>query len=108
VHAVRHTIGLTHQADIQQFKQHFGAQFCYLPIVTREASTTLRGRIPQLLANGALIQAAQLPLTPEASQILLCGNPAMIKDSMAWFISQGFKKNSRSQPGQLTTESYWQ
>jgi ferredoxin--NADP+ reductase len=76
--------------------------------VSREdAAPALRGRIPALLRDARLEAAAGLKLAPADSQVMLCGNPDMLKDTNAALAERGLRKNRRRSPGQVTVESFW-
>ncbi|MFC3108257.1 ferredoxin--NADP reductase [Undibacterium arcticum] len=82
--------------------------------VTREAAAQgaglpglLKGRITTLLENGTLESAAGMRLTPEASRVMLCGNPDMITDARRLLHQRGFLPCRRVIPGQFLTENYW-
>lgn len=109
VHAVRHNTELAYHAEVVQLQQTH-AQLRYVPIVSREAptvNTQLIGRIPQLISTGALEQQAHCRLQAASSQVMICGNPAMIKDTSALLQERGLRKHRRSSPGNITTEQYW-
>ena len=102
VHAVRHARELVYQEDIRQMKN-----LKYVTFVSREAAAgSLAGRIPAALADGRLEAAAGLPLGLD-SQVMLCGNPDMLKDSSAALIARGLRKHRRRSPGQISVESFW-
>ena len=107
VHSVR-TIGdLVYRELINQYQHQYPGQLHYQPIVTREAhSGALNKRLPELIQSGELQSACQQPLTPR-SQVMLCGNPDMIKDTKATLESLGLTKNLRREPGNITVEQYW-
>ena len=107
VHAVRHTEELTYRATIDQLlAQH--AKLQYIPFVSRqETNFALGGRIPAALTDGRLEERAQLSMHPANTHLMLCGNPAMLKDVQAVMAERGFKRNRRRDPGQITTENYW-
>jgi ferredoxin--NADP+ reductase len=67
----------------------------------------LNARITTLLENGRLEQAAGIPLTVEASRIMLCGNPEMIEDTRRLLHHRGMRPCRRLLPGQFVTENYW-
>jgi ferredoxin/flavodoxin---NADP+ reductase len=103
VHAVRHARELVYRDEIEAMQN-----LRYVPVVSREdASGALRGRIPQLLRDGSLEAAAGLKLAPENSQVMLCGNPDMLKDGTAVLLERGLRKNRRRTPGHITVESFW-
>src|SRR5438876_765802 len=41
------------------------------------------------------------------SQVLLCGNPDMLKDATAALVERGLRKHRRRNPGQISVESFW-
>src|SRR5688572_167902 len=102
VHAVRHARELVYQEDIRRMKN-----LRYVTFTSREAAEgSLAGRIPAALADGRLEAAAGLQLG-QASQVMLCGNPDMLKDSSAALIARGLRKHRRRSPGQISVESFW-
>jgi ferredoxin--NADP+ reductase len=38
---------------------------------------------------------------------MLCGNPAMVSDSVHALAQRGMKKHRRRSPGHITVENYW-
>jgi ferredoxin--NADP+ reductase len=46
-------------------------------------------------------------LSAETSQVMLCGNPDMVRDVTAALVARGMKKHRRRSPGQITVENYW-
>lgn len=108
VHAVRHAQELVYRDDVERARERHGTRFRYVPIVSREdAAHALRGRIPALLRDARLEGAAGLELAPADSQVMLCGNPDMLKDTNAALAERGLRKNRRRSPGQITVESFW-
>lgn len=109
VHAVRYKDELTYQETIAEVQANHPEDFIYIPIVSREpCDFALSGRIPQAVEYGLLEQRAGLEITPEDSQIMLCGNPAMVQDTMNILIEKrGLKKHSRRDPGHISIEKYW-
>ena len=108
VHAVRWQEELSYQDMITAIARK-QAGFSYVPIVSRESSeTTLPGRIPQAIENGTLEQRTGLKIRAEDSHIMLCGNPAMVQDTMDVLINdRGLRKHSRREPGHISIEKYW-
>ncbi len=82
--------------------------FRYLPALSRERRDGLvHGRVTAALASGALERAAGVAFAPEASHVMLCGNPAMIAEMQQLLAARGLKKHRRREPGQITIEKYW-
>jgi len=102
VHAVRKAEELVYRDMIKETKAK------YVSIVSRESHRgSLAGRIPAAIRDGTLEAAAGLRLSPEASQVMLCGNPAMLKDAAAVLVERGLRKHRRRTPGHITVESFW-
>ncbi|MBK1692490.1 ferredoxin--NADP reductase [Ectothiorhodospira mobilis] len=107
VHAVRRQEELTYGDTILGFRER-GEQFQFVPFVSREeAPGALPGRIPAAIENGLLERHVDLPLTPDAAQVMLCGNPQMVADTSAVLKARGMTRNRRREPGHITTENYW-
>jgi ferredoxin--NADP+ reductase len=103
VHAVRHARELAYRDEAQSIPA-----LRYVPVVSREdAPGALRGRIPALMREGQLEARAGARLAPETAQVLLCGNPDMLKDATAALAERGLRKNRRRTPGHITVESFW-
>lgn len=111
VHSVRHAAELAWREEIAALPDQFPAakaRLVYIPIVTREpGATALTERIPLLLADGRLEQAAATPLSLAGSRLMVCGNPEMTKESRQWLGNRGFATNRRGVPGQMAFEKYW-
>lgn len=107
VHTVRTIADLVYRELIQQYQHQFPGQLHYQPIVTREAHAgALDKRLPELINSGALQHACNQAITP-SSQVMLCGNPDMIKDTKTVLEALGLRKNLRRAPGNITLEQYW-
>ena len=109
VHAVRYQNELTYQATIDAIKAAHSEQFMYVPFVSREAAPdVLSGRIPQAVEDGRFEKCTGLKINAEDSQVMLCGNPDMVLETMDVLINtHGLKKHSRRDPGQISIEKYW-
>lgn len=108
IHAVRFSADLSYQAEINELLERHPDQLVVQPFVSREpAPLSLPGRIPQAIADGMLERHIGLTLNPEQSQIMLCGNPEMVRETKAILETMGFVKNLRRKPGQITMEHYW-
>lgn len=113
VHSVRSAAELAYADAIRQIAADPrwggapGRGLIYLPVVTREAGPWLAERIPDAIRSGALETAAGIKLDPEASRVMICGNPEMVKASRAALAERGFKSPRRGNPGNLVVEKYW-
>lgn len=107
-HGVRSADELTYQDEIGRFAASHPDQFVYIPFVSREHTDfALRGRIPDAIRDGRLERRAEISLDAATCQVMICGNPDMVRDTTAVLEERGFKRNRRTQPGQITTEQYW-
>jgi ferredoxin--NADP+ reductase len=113
VYSVRVASELAYQELIAElmsrdYLAEYADKFLFIPIVTREEHPgALHGRITQLIENGELEQAAGLPLTPEHSRLMLCGNPQMIDDTRKLLKQRDLNLSLSRRPGQVAVENYW-
>jgi ferredoxin/flavodoxin---NADP+ reductase len=106
VHAVRFSRELTYRDSIEALRHSRGLR--YVSFVSREAAPgSLAGRVPAAARDGRLEAAAGLELAPQTSQVMLCGNPDMLKDATAALAERGMRKHRRRAPGHITVESFW-
>lgn len=114
VHSVRLAEDLAYTQLIQKIKDDSslgggsGRNLIYIPVVTREATQFLSRRIPDLISSGDLAETAGVKFGSSVSSVLLCGNPAMIKEVRALLKPLGFQAPRRGEPGNLIAENLWQ
>lgn len=114
VHSVRQVRELAYRDEIAAIPHEASlaaspARLRYVPVVTREPCPgALMARIPQLIEDGRLEQAAGVKLDLQRSRIMVCGNPEMARELRGQFTARGFRTNRRAAPGQLAFENYWQ
>jgi ferredoxin--NADP+ reductase len=108
VYAVRTHSELSYQERIANVQTLHAEQFIYVPFMSREVSDfAMPGRIPDAIVDQRLETRAGLLLSADNSQVMMCGNPQMVEDTMKVLIERGLKKHRRKDPGQITVESYW-
>jgi ferredoxin/flavodoxin---NADP+ reductase len=114
VHGARHPDEFVYHDRLSEMadKPPFEATTARLHVVravTREAGEApiLHGRVTTLLENGTLEKAVGLPMSVEASRIMMCGNPQMIEDMRRLLHQRGMRPCRRALPGQFVTENYW-
>ena len=108
VHAVRHAPELAYRETIAALQKEKRGVLRYVTFVSREAAPgSLAGRIPDAVRDGRLEAAAGAALSAAGSQVLLCGNPGMLKDMQAALAERGLRKHRRRAPGQVSVESFW-
>lgn len=108
VYGVRTLSDLSYQERISQISAKYPGQFTFIPFLSREpANFALPGRVPQAITDGRLEAHAGIKISTENSQIMLCGNPQMVRDTTKALLERGLKKHHRFDHGQITAENYW-
>jgi len=108
VHAVRTAVELTYGDEIESLLEQHPEQLQYVPFVSREdTDSAIKARVPVAIEDGRLEQRAGFKMTAADSQVMICGNPAMVRGTVAVLERRGMQKNKRREPGHITTEQYW-
>jgi len=108
VHAARHPDELVYGEVIASIASAHSGKFAHIRVTSREAAANaLQGRIPGLISDGSLEAHGGCALSSTQAQVMLCGNPDMVKDAMAELALRGMKKHRRRSPGHITVENYW-
>ena len=108
VHAVRTAAELTYRDQIDAIAQRYGQRFQYIPFVSRElVPGAIHGRIPAAISDGSLEARAGIALTADTAHCMLCGNPDMVRDTVAVLQARGLRKHRPKHPGHITVEAYW-
>jgi ferredoxin--NADP+ reductase len=107
-HSVRTAEELAYQDLIQTFRKQHPQQFIMVPLVSREDHRgAICGRITTAIADDRMAQYTGLTIEAKSSQVMLCGNPGMVRDTTALLKERGLKENRRRDPGQISVEKYW-
>ena len=81
IHTVRHVVDLGYREELEAMVAAQAGRLVFLPTTSRDnVEGVLAGRVTNALDDGRIEQAAGVQLTPEHSQVMLCGNPAMLDD----------------------------
>jgi ferredoxin--NADP+ reductase len=108
VYGVRYENDLAYASLIESWSKQYAEKFHFVPIISREnKANRLRGHIPALLKTACIQQQVGLDIHATHSQIMLCGNPAMIGDAIQTLIELGLSKHLKRSPGQISLERYW-
>ena len=76
----------------------------YYPTVTRETYHNM-GRVTELIDSGKLFEDLEAPpLDPAVDRVMICGNPAMLRDLKHMLEERGFKEGNTSTPGDFVIE----
>ena len=107
VQAVRLAADLVHRDLITALRERHPDRFDYVPVVSREQTpSSLCGRIPALIGSGELEARVGVGIDAERSHVMLCGNQAMIRDTIDVLGQRGLRRHLRREPGHITTEKY--
>ena len=110
-HGVRYQSELAYQEFIEQqlpedefLGDIIREKLVYYPTVTRENYRNT-GRITDLMKSGKLANDIGLPaINPEHDRFMLCGSPAMLKDTSAWLDDHGFTESRHGHRGHYVIE----
>jgi ferredoxin--NADP+ reductase len=108
VHATRHPAELVYREVVKSVARAHPEQFAVVRVTSRDPEgDALHGRIPALIADGSLEARAGCRISAADAQVMLCGNPDMVKDATVELGLRGMKKHRRRSPGHITVENYW-
>lgn len=108
VYAVRYLEDMAYLDELRELEKTHPKQFRLVPVVSRESvDGMLQGRIPALIKEEKIQEFVDTPITPSRSQVMVCGNPEMIRDTVEVLEKMKLRKNLRRTPGQITMEKYW-
>jgi ferredoxin--NADP+ reductase len=108
VHSVRVVEDLAYRDELAALAAELGGRLRYVPTTSRaQVEGIVAGRVTTALADGRLERAAGATLAPAASQVMLCGNPAMLEDMKGLLEQRGLLIHRKIRPGQVHLEKYW-
>ncbi|MCL6269044.1 ferredoxin--NADP reductase [Sansalvadorimonas sp. 2012CJ34-2] len=110
-HGVRFVSELAYQGVIENelpTNEYFGGlirdKLVYYPTVTREYFPT-QGRLTDLMDSGKLVMDLELPkFSLEHDRFMVCGSPAMLKDTCDILNAQGFEEARHGNAGHYVIE----
>lgn len=110
VHSVSYADELIFNERIAQLSEHpligeYTGRLRFIPVLTRETGGRLNRRLPELLKSGELSAALEIPFTPADTRFMICGNPAMVKDTFQALLDMGFAMHRNRIPGQIMMEN---
>lgn len=106
-YSVRRVAEMAYRDTISELVSEHADQLEFVPFVTREPlEGAIQKRIQAAIESRELEDRAGLPLTPEHSHVMLCGNSGMITAVSELLAERGMKRHRRREPGHVTTEKY--
>jgi ferredoxin--NADP+ reductase len=111
VHGVRqkeelayHDLLVDHLPNHEFLGELVTSKLRYYPTVTRESYRNM-GRVTELMESGKLFEDLEVPpLDPAADRVMICGNPAMLRELKHMLEARGFKEGNTSTPGDFVIE----
>lgn len=87
-------------------EEHFH-KFVFVPVTTRETAENAlsKRRIPALLLDGGLEKYVGFTFNKTDTRFMVCGNPAMVKDTFQALMDLGFAMHRNREPGQIMMEN---
>jgi ferredoxin--NADP+ reductase len=112
MHGVRHSWDLGYRSILTAM-QHLRTNFTYFPVISRPKEepvpwTGAAGHVQDLWKGGAIEKAWGFRPGPENTHVFLCGSPQMIESMVAMLAQEGFKEQTKNEPGKIHVERYWQ
>ena len=111
VHSVSYANELIFNDRIAALEHHplieeYYAKLTFQPVLTRETLANIPNqRLPALLTSGELARTLNLAFTPEHTRFMICGNPAMVKDTFQALLDMGFAMHRNRLAGQIIMEN---
>ena len=88
----------------EYFGEDVKDKLLYYPTVTREPFRNT-GRLTDLIENGKLFRDLGMPQPDvERDRFMICGSPAMLRDSCALLDSRGFRETRNGKLGHYVIE----
>ena len=111
LHGARHSWDLGYRSQLMTL-QHLCPNFSYLPVISRPQDEPApwggaTGYVQDLWNSGVLDAEWGFHPTPTNTHIFLCGSPAMIDGEVTLLGKEGFREQTKNQPGQIHVERYW-
>lgn len=110
LHGARYSWDLGYRAELESLAR-LRPNLIYIPSITRpDEDPHFRGhtgRVQTLLEKGIVETLGGVPLDPAQTDILLCGNPDMIRSVKEQLAPRGFMPDHGKQAGTIHVEEYW-
>ena len=108
VHGVRFLSDLAYTEELEVHQEAYDGRLIWVPVVSRALAVHgFQGRITQAIQCGKLEELAGVPLCPESSAVMMCGNPQMLDEVEEILNNRGMRKHKRNEPGHYVVERYW-
>ena len=112
IHGVRHSWDLGYRSILMAM-EHLRTNFTYLPVISRPNEEPVpwkgaTGHVQDVWKSGAIEKAWGSRPGPENTHVFMCGSPRMSESMLEILGQEGFKVDTKNEPGQVHVEKYWQ
>ena len=112
IHGVRHSWDLGYRTILMAM-EHLRTNLTYVPVVSRPNEEPVpwkgaTGHVQDVWESGVLEKAWDSRPGPEDTHIFMCGSPHMSESLIALLAQEGFKEDTKNEPGQIHVKKYWQ
>ena len=112
IHGVRHSWDLGYRSILMAM-ENLRTNLTYLPVVSRPNEEPVpwkgaTGHVQDVWKSGAIEKAWGFRPGPENTHVFMCGSPQMSESMIALLAQEGFKEDTKNEPGQVHVEKYWQ
>jgi ferredoxin--NADP+ reductase len=110
IHGVRHSWDLGYRSILMAL-ENLRTNLTYLPVISRPKEepvpwTGAAGHVQDVWKSGAIERAWGVRPRPENTHIFVCGSPQMCASMVPTLVLEGFKEDTRNEPGQIHVEKY--
>jgi ferredoxin--NADP+ reductase len=111
IHGVRHSWDLGYRSILMAM-EHLRTNLTYIPVVSRPQEEPVpwrgaTGHVQDVWKSGAIEKAWGSRPGPENTHVFMCGSPRMSEFMLELLGQEGFKEETRHEPGQIHVEKYW-
>ena len=112
IHGARHSWDLGYRSILMTM-QHLRPNVTYIPVISQPDKEPVpwkgaAGYVQDVWKSGALKTAWGLQPNPDNTHIFMCGSPQMSEEMIGILTQEGFKEDTKNEPGQVHVEKYWQ
>ena len=112
IHGVRHSWDLGYRAILMAM-EHLRTNLTYIPVVSRPKEEPVpwkgaTGHVQDVWKSEILEKEWGSRPGPEDTHVFMCGSPQMSESMIALLVQEGFKEDTKKEPGQIHVEKYWQ
>lgn len=112
IHGVRHSWDLGYRSILMAM-QELRSNFTYIPVISRPKEEPafwkgVTGHVQDAWKSGVIEKAWGVRPAPGNTHIFMCGSPQMSESMLTLLAQEGFKEDTKSEPGQIHVEKYWQ